>query len=175
MKKRANRYILEHRKLGIGTHLLNFEIKKDFFDIFDYSEYHNGNIKVEMELEIGHSNIIGHINFSGYVVVQCDICLETFNQAVESNFDIVFKFVEEMPEIDTTDELVYISNKSDKINLTNIFYDYIVLSLPMKKVHPLDSEGNRTCNPEILKKLEEYESSIKIKDPRWDELKKIFN
>jgi len=46
--------------------------------------------------------------------------------------------------------------------------------LPIKKVHPEDNDGNSTCNPKVIKKLEELENQNPI-DSRWNELKKLKN
>lgn len=175
MKKSENLYVLEHRKLGIGKYSLNFNLSKDFFDIFEYSEYENGNIEIILDVEIRLSSIIANLNISGEVEVLCDICLEKFNHKIKSDHELVFKFTSEFLDEDSNDELIYVSDRDDKIDLKEIFYDYIVLSLPIKKVHPLNKKGKRTCNPEILKKLEELKKQKKTNDPRWDKLNKLFN
>ena len=50
----------------------------------------------------------------------------------------------------------------------------IVLSVPIKKLHPGIKNGTLKSN--ILKKLEELspKSNIKVKDPRWDKLKDLL-
>ena len=55
-------------------------------------------------------------------------------------------------------------------------YEYIQLALPIKRVHTDDSEGNSTCDPEMLKKLNEFiVEEENNTDPRWDELRKLIN
>ncbi len=60
--------------------------------------------------------------------------------------------------------------------MAQYFYEYILLALPIQRIHPNDSRGNSTCDPEMLSKLKEHtvieEDS---NDPRWDELKKLMN
>jgi uncharacterized metal-binding protein YceD (DUF177 family) len=55
-------------------------------------------------------------------------------------------------------------------------YEYILLALPIQRVHPDDKNGESTCDPGMLDKLKEH---IIIEepetDPRWDELKKLMN
>ncbi len=38
---------------------------------------------------------------------------------------------------------------------SSIFMNLYMLALPIKRVHPDDREGNSTCDPVMLKKLEE--------------------
>lgn len=175
MKINKSIYVLEHRILGNGTHPMQFKLDENFFKLFEYSQYKNGNIIVDSLITINNSEIIGHFNFKGFIETQCDICLDNFNLPIDFTTDIVFKLSESISENNPSDEIVYIANSENKIYLEKHFYDYIILSLPIKKTHPVDKQGNRKCNPEILKKLEEYKSSDTKKDPRWDKLKDFFN
>jgi hypothetical protein len=49
----------------------------------------------------------------------------------------------------------------------------------LRHIHPKNKNGKRECDPEMLKKLENYmhpESEDKTTtDPRWDALKKLGN
>jgi uncharacterized protein len=63
-----------------------------------------------------------------------------------------------------------------ELDMKQYFYEYILLALPIKRVHPDDKNGNSTCDPEMLKKLKEHIISEEVEsDPRWDELKKLIN
>ena len=60
--------------------------------------------------------------------------------------------------------------------MSQFFYEYILLALPIKKIHPDDRNGVSQCDPEMIKKLEEHlTSDIDETDPRWNELKKLMN
>jgi uncharacterized metal-binding protein YceD (DUF177 family) len=51
-----------------------------------------------------------------------------------------------------------------------------MLALPLKRVHTIDKHGKNTCDPVMIKKLEEFIIvEEKENDPRWDELKKLMN
>jgi len=55
-------------------------------------------------------------------------------------------------------------------------YEFIHLALPIRRVHPDDKKGNSTCDPIMLKKLEELVIDEDVdNDPRWDELKRLMN
>jgi hypothetical protein len=63
-----------------------------------------------------------------------------------------------------------------------MLYEMLMLSIPIRTVHPTNEEGNYSCNPEILKYLE-INDDIEVSDketneddninPIWDELKKL--
>jgi hypothetical protein len=47
----------------------------------------------------------------------------------------------------------------------------------VKKVHPLNSEGNSGCDPKMIAKLNEHiiTEESEIIDPRWQDLKKLLD
>jgi uncharacterized protein len=78
------------------------------------------------------------------------------------------------------DDTMVLSRSEDKIELAKHFYDYILLNMPIQRVHPEDEDGESTCDPEMIEKIEKYEageneSESKETDPRWDKLKGLYN
>ena len=75
---------------------------------------------------------------------------------------------------DENDELLVLPHGSHSIDLDQYFYEMIVLSMPIRNVHP-DVE-NGTLNTEILNRLKEFdinkEKNSKF-DARWDKLKEL--
>ncbi len=48
------------------------------------------------------------------------------------------------------------------------------LALPLKRIHPDDDHGRSTCDPEMIRKLEDHlVAGEEESDARWDELKKL--
>ena len=73
-------------------------------------------------------------------------------------------------------DIITIHAEEPVLDLKQYFYEYILLALPIQRIHPDDSEGNSTCDPHMLEKLQEHiVNDIDEKDPRWDELKKLAN
>ena len=70
---------------------------------------------------------------------------------------------------------VSIKNKVLTIQVpSQFFYEYIHLALPIKRIHPDDKKGRSTCNPVMIRKLEDHLIADDDKtDPRWDELRKL--
>jgi uncharacterized metal-binding protein YceD (DUF177 family) len=63
-----------------------------------------------------------------------------------------------------------------ELDLQQHIYEFILLALPIKRVHPDDDKGNSSCDPLMLEKLEELiVDDENDNDPRWDELKKLMN
>jgi uncharacterized protein len=80
-------------------------------------------------------------------------------------------------EIDDEDpEIISLSADEHELDLQQLLYEYIYLALPIKRVHPDDADGNSTCDPAMLKKLNELIVEEETEnDPRWDELRKLIN
>jgi uncharacterized metal-binding protein YceD (DUF177 family) len=179
MKKGNEEYRIYHKKLGLGKHKQDFQITNKFFDAFEFSEVKKGEIIAKADIEVRNSAVIVKLELSGTVNVQCDVCLEYFDMKISNNVLLTFKFTETPENSYFDDEIIYISDSAEFIDLQKILYDYIILALPIKKVHPVDKNGNRTCNPEILKKLDKLssdETKTNVKNSEiWDELKKLLN
>ena len=68
--------------------------------------------------------------------------------------------------------MIILNTDDHEIDLKDYIYELIFLNIPIRKVHPDDEDGNSTCNPEMLNKLEKYttkDESSKI-DSRWSKL-----
>ncbi|RLD88398.1 MAG: DUF177 domain-containing protein [Bacteroidetes bacterium] len=170
MKKRSDSdFEIPFKGLGLGTHLFNFEIGDSFFKNLSYSEIAKGKIMAEVELIKESTMLILNFTLKGYVDLVCDRCLEQYVQPLEGSFKLIVKFGEKSEEV--SDEIIIIPFEQTAFDLTHYFYEYIVLLLPLKHVHPDDEEGNSTCNVEMLKQIDDY--SKKESDPRWAALKDI--
>lgn len=171
-------YKIELQKLSLGHSRQDFKINRNFFEEFNYSDIKNANIIVKTEIEAKTSSVSLDFTIEGTLEVECDVCLDYFNLEINSSNSIFLRINDRSEGIEEQfedDNKINISKTKKYIDLKKHLFDFIVLSLPMKKVHPIDEFGNRTCNPEYLSKLEELEPNNNKKDPRWDKLKQIFN
>ncbi|MCF8227701.1 MAG: DUF177 domain-containing protein [Bacteroidales bacterium] len=163
-------FVIPFKGLKPGGHNFEFEITKKFFDHFDYSELETGEIGVDLEL-IREENMLTLVfDISGFAKVQCDRCGDFFRQEITNHKTLYIKFGPEAFE--ESDEIIVISEKEYEIDVSQYIYEFIHLSLPYRKIHPRDENGNEQCNPEVLKKIEEYKKESST-DPRWDALKKL--
>ena len=134
-----------------------------------------GEIQADTTLEKRGSFMKLFIKLNGFVELVCDRCLDSYNQKVNSKYELFVKFGENKEE---DDEIIWISPEEHNINLAQLIYEYIILSLPLKQVHPDKKDGTNGCNQEMLDKLERHkmngEKNISI-DPRWAALKNLTN
>ncbi|MGC1391493.1 MAG: DUF177 domain-containing protein [Bacteroidales bacterium] len=170
----SSSYAIQLSGLKEGHHTIDFEIDKEFFDKFEESEVKEGSLVANIEMDKRSSHIDLVIKVSGSVRISCDRCLDTFSQPVNSENRLLVKFGKSIEDLDP--DILSLPAESYELDLLQQIYEFIVLAVPIKRVHPADKNGKDTCDPGMLKKLEEFIiEEDKENDPRWDELKKLMN
>lgn len=147
-----------------GMHDYSFEIKDSFFESFEYSEIETGKVHVEVSLERRERMLVFEFKIDGYVDVDCDRCLKAMEYPVKGQERLIVKFGQELRE--ESEEIIVIPETDSHIDISSFIYEYIMLLLPFKRVHP---DGDEICSNEVVDKLENH--SIQEEDPRWDALK----
>jgi len=163
-------YIIQFGGLSIGNHNFEFYVDEKFFENFEYSEIKKGKVNVDILLEKHETMLILNFSIKGNVNIICDRCSDSFDIPISTNQQLIVKFGDK--DFEETDEILIIPFSEHKIDLSQLIYEYINLSLPIKRVHPDDKQGNSTCNPEIIKIIESV-SKNESTDHRWDALKKL--
>jgi len=167
-------YTIPLSGLKEGRHAVDFEIGKEFFEQFEESEVKEGCLiaNIEIDKKSSHSDLV--IRISGSVRICCDRCLEMFFQPVDCVNRLLIKFGKSMEDSDP--DILSVPADENELDLKQHIYEFIHLALPIKRVHPDDKNGNSTCDPVMLKKLEKLIVEEEIEnDPRWDELKKLMH
>lgn len=160
--------------LKAGHHSYEFNIDKAFFEQFEESEVNEGQLNAYIEADKSSSHIDLTIMISGSLNIPCDRCLELFSHRVDCINRLLVKFGR--ADGDEDPDMITVSADEHDLDLKQFMYEYIMLALPIQKIHPDDRNGNSTCDPEMIKKLREHIITDEAEtDPRWDELKKLRN
>jgi len=170
----SGRYTIPLSGLKEGRHTIDFEIDKEFFEQFEESEVKEGSLiaNIVMDKRSSHSDLL--IRVSGNVKICCDRCLEMFFHPVVCENRLLVKFGKTIEDIDP--DILSLPVGEHELDLQQHIYEFILLALPIKRVHPNDNKGISTCDPVMLKKLDELIVDEEPEtDPRWDELKKLMN
>lgn len=170
-------YAIQFVGLKLGKHHFNYQIDKKFFEQFEYDEFNDVDIKVDLLFEKKTTLLELNFKVKGFVNVNCDTSNEPYDQKVKGTFDLVVKFGEEYN--DENEDILIIPHGEYEVNVAQYIYELIILSMPTKRVHPGIADG--TLHSDILKKLEELspkgleekEKTEEI-DPRWNTLKKLL-
>jgi uncharacterized protein len=174
LKEMSGLYAIPLSGLKEGRHIFDFEIGKEFFEEFVESEIKEGRLIVYIEMDKRSSHLDLLVRISGAVMISCDRCLEMFSKPLESENRLLVKHGKSISEDDP--DVVSLPADEHELDLKQHFYEFIHLALPIKRVHPDDEKGNSTCDPIMIKKLNELLiDEEKQSDPRWDELKRLKN
>ena len=160
-----------------GNHVFEYEIDNTFFEAFDFDEFHSSKIQVKIDFVKKSTLFELGFNITGTVNVDCDMSLEAYDQEIEGDFPLIVKFGIEYN--DDNDEILILPHEAYQINVSQFIYEFIILSIPSKRIHPKVLDGS--MESEALKKLKELEvdnesptESVDTIDPRWDKLKSLI-
>ena len=175
--KALKEYTIQFVGLKEGEHNFDFNIDNTFFQNFEYDEFNQADVKIDLKLIKKATLLELYFSASGHVNVNCDLTNEPYNQVVEDEFKLVVKFGAEYN--DDNEDILIVPHGEYEINVAQYIYELIVLAVPAKRIHPGVEDG--TLKSDILSKLEELspdeasktKSSEEI-DPRWNNLKKLL-
>lgn len=170
-------YVLQFVGLGLGLHEYQFEVRDSFFQGLDYSEIKQAAIDVKLNLIKQSQMMVLEFEISGTVNTPCDLCTIEFGLPISGTYKLIVK-VGGSDTGNEDDDIITVAANEHELDVAQYIYEYITLSLPIKRVHPPDKKGNSTCDQETLKKLEDYLTEEEKKeeeqtDPRWAGLKNI--
>ena len=176
--KEIQKYNIDIFKLGDKQHRYEFESGDSFFADFEQDLLQKGHFRTELLLDKSATLLHLHFRVAGSVELVCDRSLEPFDHPVEINQSLILKYGEENREL--TDEIEVIARDTPRINVAQYIFEYIGLSLPMKKIHPSlrDQPVEYETEEALLiyrsgdapENAEEGPSAI---DPRWQALQKL--
>lgn len=178
MMKVTNEFLIPFIGLKLGKHQFEFQIKKAFFDSFDYHEYEDCDIKVNIVLDKKSTMLELSFKHNGTIHVPCDVTNEMFDLPVKGKIKLVVNFGEEFNN--DNEELLILPHGEHQIDVSQYIYEMIVLSVPLKRVHPGIKDGTlQTETLDQLSKLSIKEQKKESKkeeniDPRWDKLKQLL-
>ncbi|MCO5725803.1 YceD family protein [Robiginitalea marina] len=172
---RHKEFTIPFSGLKLGKHHFDFQIDQSFFDAFQYEEFNDAQVRVDLVLEKMSTMMEAHITAEGWVNVDCDLTSEPYDQPIAAELNLVIKFGEEFNNED--DEVLVLPHGEHQFNIAQYVYEMLVLAVPGKRVHPGVADG--TLDSEALRKLKELEpkevrENQDQTDPRWDALKQLL-
>ena len=161
-----------------GVHRYEFEVNKEFFDLFEFDEeFENPSFLVSLNFEKKDTMLDFKFEIKGDVQFNCDVSGIPFQYPLENQFHIIVKFGDEYK--DEGDEIVTIPHNEHTVNVAHWIYENFILLLPIKRVHPKVLSGEieteeliklNELQPEEKNQIQDEEES----DPRWDKLKDLL-
>jgi uncharacterized metal-binding protein YceD (DUF177 family) len=175
---KTKEYLIPFVGLKLGKHHFEYQISNAFFEIFDYDEFQNSDIKVNVVLEKKSNMLELSFKHKGTVNVPCDLTSEDFDLPIKGKMKLIVRFGEVFN--DDNEELLILPFGEFEIDVAQYIYEMIALSVPLKRVHPGVKDGSlKTKALEQLQELKlkeqkEEENKEENTDPRWDKLKQLL-
>jgi len=169
-------FLIPFAGLKLGKHQFDYQLDNTFFKHFDYDEFNDASIKVNIVLEKKTTMLELDFKHKGTVNVPCDVSGEEFDLPIKGKFKLLVKFGDEFN--DENEELLILPHGEFQFSVAQYIYETIVLSIPLRRVHPGIKDGSLT---EVIQKLESLapkegkaEEQKDDIDPRWENLKKLL-
>ena len=173
----ASEYDLNLARLALKTHQFEFELGPDFFALFDQPLVEQGSLHADVELVKTERLLTLNFHIVGTVRLACDRSLDEFDQPLDIREQLLVRFGDKNKELD--DNVLQIVPETQALPLAQHLYDYIGLSLPMKKLHPR-YQNEADDNPDAPTKLifstrpaTEGPDDDEPADPRWAALRNL--
>lgn len=150
-------FVVPLNGLAQGRNEFRRSAGKEFFDRFENSEILDADLSVTVSVEKSGRFTGVDCEIEGHVTVSCDRCLEDLQLPVNTGFKLSVKFGPAAPgaepgasgpETEGDREIVILPENDTDLDLSQVVYDYVCLSLPVQRVH---EEGG--CNPDAVKYL----------------------
>jgi uncharacterized metal-binding protein YceD (DUF177 family) len=170
-----SKYDINIQALEEKPYSFEFEGGDEFWGAFEQSFIKKGAFKVVLKLNKNSALVQLNFGISAVVELTCDRSLELFEENISVSEKYIYKFGDRHEEI--TDEIEMIPYGTSAINIAQHVYDFICVSLPMKKLHPkfreedIEEEGLLVYTSEKEQETEVLKEQII--DSRWAALSKL--
>jgi len=173
MKKKM--FVIPFKGLKEGKHQFEFQIKKEFFEFYQYDDVCDADILVQLDFNKKSTLIELSFEANGKAKVICDLTNELYHEPIKAKLDLVVKFGEVFNDEDI--DILILPHEAYEVDVSQYIYEMIVLAIPTKRIHPGIKDGS--IKSEILDKLEELKpkevfNNKEGSDPRWDKLKGLI-
>lgn len=164
-------YNIPFTGLSLGKHDFEYLIDDKFFDSFSYTDIQPVALKSKVTLNKKNTFMELKVHVDGEVTLICDLTGKSFKEPIEGQMELIVKFGETYNDDD--DVILVIPHDSYQINVAQYIYETVLLTLPLKRVHPGVADGS--IKSEALEQLKELEvRNHDYIDPRWDKLNELL-
>lgn len=162
-------YEIKIAGLPNGTYDYEFIIDDLFFEVFKSNSLTKGLVNVGMEMNKNSGLFHTSYQFSGFIELICDNCLNKGNFPIQYQHKMIYKMSLDTENLKKNiySDIVFIHPNAEKINIHQELFDYIHLAIPMRTTCELFSKD---CSIDLNNF---NEVNDKETPPYWEKLKKL--
>ena len=165
-------YKVQLASLPEGHHEQDFVCDTEFFKNMENTDVLNSDVNVHLALEHKHGLYDLTFTCRGKLQIPCDRCLDPIDHEVDTVYHITVEYGDTYN--DASDDLLIIPQSDAYLNVAYMLYDTILLTIPLRHVHPL-GKCNRAMAAALNKHKarggddeEEVETDIGLEDSDSD-------
>jgi uncharacterized protein len=159
--------------LKAGKHRFNFEIDDTFFANFEGAPITGSEVKVEVDFDKKSDFFILDFYIFGFLNAECDRCTKDYKQELLDEHRVYVKFDNRNTAAESDDEdVIFISSAETHIDISQLIYEFVLLSIPMQKICAEKRNSTESCNTDLDKYLSGEDENKEI-DQRWSALEKL--
>ena len=166
----SDHFSLPYTGMKDGLHRYRFVAKDDFFARFQGSPITQGEFEVNLILDKRPGLSELDFDIDGRMSTVCDRCTADIKLPVHGRYHLILKTG---TGDDEDVDVIYIREDQPKLDLSQLVYEFICLSVPMMHVYDCSKEVPGVCNQEVLSRLgvPEPVKEAKPKGGVWDALR----
>lgn len=169
-----------------GTQQYEYRLGMDFFRAMESYDVLSAAVNATVDVKRSGDIYELCITVKGELGIPCDRCLDAMEHEVDAEYRVSVKYGEEYN--DDADNVIVIAESSNTMNVAGLIYDTIMLTIPIKHVHP---EGG--CDAAMQAQLNAHRATLaadeledmgnagndeetnddSVCDPRWEALRKL--
>ncbi len=179
MNKVLTKYEIKIQSLEEKRYEFDFEGDKTFFEAFEQDIVEGGSFQAKIFLEKSSAMMRLFFEINAKVNLVCDRSLEVFEEPLNVKEHYVYKFGDRYEVL--SEDIEVIPFGAAEINLAQLIFDFLMLEVPVKKIHPdyrkasdSDTEEALFYSDSIAQSIEESKEKEEV-DPRWAALKDLKN
>lgn len=152
----------------------DYHIGSAFFAHYENELVSDGQLEAHLTLDKTAAMIVANFSLKGHVELVCDRSLEPFDEPMEWQKRVIFKYGEEEGEID--EEVFILPYGAESLDSGRFFYEFVLLEVPQKRLRPdlRDEEDESGSYGKMIYEDEPTaEDNGEANDPRFEALKKL--
>jgi len=182
-------YSIPLKALTSDSQTFEYYLKNDFFSKIDSPEVRKGDLHAHISVKKNSAGYELIFEINGNIIISCDRCLDDMEQPVTIRERLFVKLGKTFSEEGT--DIVIVPEDEGEINIAWFLYEFIVLTIPIKHVHP-PGKCNKAMTSQLrkhtAKTTEESDDDLPTEesnsfseseetehDVRWDKLKEMID
>ena len=166
------KFVIDIYRMRNKLHHFDFKIDEEFFKDLDQDLIESGKLQANIDLDKNDTFIKMDVHIEGFVGLTCDRSLELFDYPIDESRRIIFKYGDQEMELD--DEMVMITNETQRIDVGQYIFEFIGLAVPMKKLHPRYQQDEEEFDTLVYSSQPETSEETDTEpDPRWGKLSEL--